>query len=230
MSIENKEVTRNVKSARGSSKRGGRAKGSVSDLRRDSDSDTNNSPGLRVSNVQSSSGSGDADELRDSSEKVEQRSDSLTGIERTIAKINAYRSLLNKKIVLKGVPKDLHNEIIIEFKSWVEGQVLTLLGSGPDVKSNPENLFTTNEINTLKVLAAQVQNKINPQQIQQTPPVQQTNYSQPNKNAPPLNPNNPQNPNNLTESVNMQQYNQDQMKILHDMRKLEDMDRNGPQY
>ena len=224
MNIKNKEAEDIVKTTKGPSRRRKGTADPMPSVRRVDTPDEDDAAGLRVSRVQPVDRSGSLEELRDGSERLGSQPDSLTGIERTISKINAYRSLLNKKIVLKGVPSDLHDEIIKEFKSWVENQVLSLLGMGPDVKSNPEDSFSSGEIQTLRMLAAQVQSKMGAP----TPPVRAQNFAKPNPNAQPLNPSYPSNPNNLKPSMDMDKYNHEQMKILEDMRKLADMDRDGP--
>lgn len=188
------------------------SKSGVSKLHRDSDSSGDTVQRSRLPRVQSSDGKRSPEELPERAKEMV-GGDRLVGIERRIVTINAYRTLLKKKISLKGVPKEIENEILFDLRSWIESQVLTMIGG------ESRETFSQDEVQTLKALASQVKDKIggarpsNPKQTTKTPSIN------PRSNARPLN-----------EAIDTVQYNKEQMDILRRARELEEMERNGPTY
>jgi len=131
-----------------------RSKSGVSNVLGTDSSGNNSVSGSRLSGMSKTDSVRTASGLRESDQRLHDRAP-LTGVERKIAKLNAYRSLLKKKIVLKGVPKDIHEEILKEHAAWIESQVLIMLGQESSQTFNPM------EVIVLKQMASRVTAKLN---------------------------------------------------------------------
>lgn len=153
--------------------------------------------------------------------KAKPKAPPLQGVERRIAKLNAYRALLDHKLSLRGTPPDIKSEIEKEFRYWAEDQMLVHMGEYEE-----NRVFTDEEIEALKGLAAKIMTKAqNPQPQQPKQPI----------NPPPQQPpqpryNNPRPHGRLRETMNMQQIRQRDQDAGNLLQKLEDMDRNGPEF
>jgi hypothetical protein len=150
----------------------------------------------------------------------------LQGVERRIAKLNAYRALLHHRLTMKGTPPDIKKEIEHEFYLWAEDRMLVHMGEYEE-----NRIFTDGEIEALKNLAAKVMAT-----AQGTPPP-------PNPQAP-INPPpqpppqqrrvlpQPPNPNaqSLRESMTMGEIKQRDRQTGNYLQKLEQMDQRGPEF
>jgi hypothetical protein len=242
MNLESKEVNKAVKSARTTKSNNARRrpKGGVSDVRGNSDSNKDLVSGLRLPRVRKVNAPRGIREMGKSKQGVRE-SPVLTGVERQIAKLNAYRSLLKKKILLKGVPKDIHDEIMKEHMAWVKSQVLVMLGQG----SSPG--FTQDEVDTLKKMVERVKSKLNqhtkaterplgppasqpPQYLLQPRTSPEPLLSDSAKNAQPMIPLHEQGNRISMNQVNITGADPDQMRIVEAARKLEAMEAEGPTF
>lgn len=206
-----------------------RSKRGVPNVRRDSDADTDTVPGLRLSGVPETNSVGATPEVRKSDEGLYDR-EPLTGIERKIAKLNAYRTLLKKNIPLKGVPNEIQEEIIKEHKAWIESQVLIMLGQ------EASQTFTPDEVTVLKQMVSRVNNKLKSGLNELNKSLAKHNnvgnlgpprppepvLSESAKNAQPMIP--------RMNQVNMTGASPEQVKIVEAARRLEAMDADGPVY
>lgn len=243
MSLESKETSnKEVKSARTVNSNHGRrrSKSRMPNVRGGSSPGKDSVSGLRLSRVSKGDSTRRIGEVGERDERVRE-SNTLTGVERQIAKLNAYRSLLKKKITLKGVPDDIHNEIINEHRDWIESQVMVMLGQG----SSKESIrFSDKEIIILKQMAERVENKLNhhtkaterpigpPAQnpVPQVPPAQQPESQQPilsesARNAQPLIP-----PHKQQNRMNMSGPLPNNSQIVEAARRLEAMDADSPNF
>lgn len=145
----------------------------------------------------------------------------LSGVERRIAKLNAYRSLLNHKLTMRGTPPDIKKEIEQEFYFWAEDRMLVHMGEYEE-----NRLFTDDEVEALKNLAAKVMVKAqnNPQapiNPPPKPPIRRVPEG-PNRNARPHG--------NLREAMTMGEIRKRDQETGDFLQKLEGMDRDGPEF
>lgn len=240
MSLKNKDsIINGEKSARTTKSGNGSRKRSASrvpDVRGSSSSKPDTVSGLRLSGVRKNDSRRRASKLGKSSEGLS--SGALVDVERQIAKLNAYRSLLKKKIVLKGVPEDVHKEIVSEHTAWIESQVMLMLGQGSDG-------FTPDEVKVLKQMVARVGSQLTANKLNQHQSVGNLGPPKPTqKQVRPQAPRPPEEEPVLSESARnaeplvprMNQVNMgdagaaDQMRYVDAAKRLEQMEREGPDF
>lgn len=139
-------------------------------------------------------------------------------IEREIEKINAYTKLLKKFIGIGGASEEVEAEVNAEFHAWVQDKILELMGKRNDKDTHVVATHTMDlsdeEIKILKVFLAQLKAR------QAAQPATQAAQPLVNKPAPsPLKP-----------GLDTKAYNDQQKRILDEVRLLEQMEREGPEF
>lgn len=144
----------------------------------------------------------------------------LQGVERRVAKINAYRSLLRIKLSLKGVPQDIKSEIEREFRYWAEDQMLALMGEYEE-----RSFFTDEEIDALKGMAS----KIMAAAKGLSAPVNQSTVNQQPLNNQ-VNMRSPSTPRGPRETLPLNEIRRRDRESADYLQKLDQMDRGGPDF
>ena len=212
MNIKNKGAEASGASV-GSNVRGriGRSKGDVSDVRGVDNTAGDDVRRLQLSGMQSRDSEGGTGRLSEESEGMGEDPGVLTEYDFEIELVNAFRELSKKKIPLKKAHPKVVAHIEREFISWIENRILELMG-----RKSPVQEFSEEEVLVLKAMAARVMTKaVAPQNSAEKP--QQT--QKPKSSLSPL-----------KDSIDMKAYNEQQMKILSEVAKLEKMHNSGPEY
>jgi hypothetical protein len=139
-----------------------------------------------------------------------------TALESEIQKINAYTKLAKKYISIAGVHAEMEKEVNGEFHAWVQTRIQELMGK--KAPRQESSLFSQEEVEILKGFAAQI--KVRNQKPAPTPaPTTGQVIGQPRSAPAPL-----------KEAIDTKAYNDQQRRILAEVQRLADMDRNGPEY